>query len=52
MAETDLRARSLKGPDLGEHTREILAEAGFSKTEATCMIENGTAAVAGGDNGA
>ena len=39
------------GPALGEHTREILAEAGFSETEAACMIENGTAAVADGRDG-
>ena len=37
------------GPALGEHTREVLAAAGYSDAEIDSLIESGAAAEAAGD---
>jgi formyl-CoA transferase len=36
-------------PRAGEHTREVLAQAGYSSDEIEAMIRSGAAAGAGGD---
>jgi crotonobetainyl-CoA:carnitine CoA-transferase CaiB-like acyl-CoA transferase len=33
----------LSAPRLGQHTREVLAEAGFSETEVARMLDSGAA---------
>jgi crotonobetainyl-CoA:carnitine CoA-transferase CaiB-like acyl-CoA transferase len=37
------------GPALGEHTREVLAGAGYTEEEIASLLESGAAAVASGD---
>ena len=38
-----MRERTLPAPRLGQHTREVLAEAGFSETEVERLLESGAA---------
>ena len=38
-----MREEVLPAPRLGQHTREVLAEAGFSETETARMLESGAA---------
>jgi alpha-methylacyl-CoA racemase len=47
LGRTPADPRRAPGPGLGEHTDEVLAEAGFSQAEISSLHEAGTIAGAG-----
>ena len=38
-----MRDEPLPAPRMGQHTREVLAEAGFGEAEVACLFDSGAA---------